>query len=113
MGNSKSKTNKNNSNKGSNNDTKLDSNLNKYSPINYRKIKKSGFRIGAHIDIGMKDFEAGMTFGKNNISEIHFSENNQHLKLLKSLVNEKTSDNKVKIINTLVDKLDNEKKEEK
>ena len=89
--------------------TKLDLNLHGYPPINFRKIKKSGFRIGAHVDIGMKDFEAGMTFGKNNINEIQFSENNNHLKLLKSLENEEstknTSKEKDKIINTLMDKL--------
>ena len=109
MGNSKSKTNKDNSNKGSNNDTKLDLNLHGYPPINFRKIQKSGFRIGAHVDIGMKDFEAGMTFGKNNIHEIQFSENNNHLKLLKSLENEESTNSnskeKDKIINTLMSKL--------
>ena len=88
-------------------DTNLDFNLNKYPPINFRKIQKSGFRIGAHVDIGMKDFEAGMTFGKNNINEIQFSENNNHLKLLKSLENESESNSKEKdkIINTLMSKL--------
>ena len=87
---------------------KVDLNLHGYPPINFRKIKKSGFRIGAHVDIGMKDFEAGMTFGQNNIHEIQFSENN-HLKLLKSLENEESTKNtpkeKDKIINTLMDKL--------
>ena len=88
---------------------KLDLNLHGYPPINFRKIKKSGFRIGAHVDIGVKDFEAGMTFGKNTVHEIKFSENNNHLKLLKSLENEEstknTSKEKDKIINTLMDKL--------
>ena len=103
MGNAKTKT----------NDKKDIPNFQNHPPINYRKIKKSGFRIGAHIDIGMKDFETGMTFGKNNISEVHFSENNMHLKLLKSLENETTSDNKDKIINTLMNQLDSEKDKEK
>ena len=89
--------------------TKLDLNLHECPPINFRKIQKSGFRIGAHVDIGMKDFEAGMTFGKNNIHEIKFSENNNHLKLLKSLENEESTNNnskeKDKIINTLMSKL--------
>ena len=57
----------------------------------------------------MKDFEAGMTFGKNNIHEIQFSENNNHLKLLKSLENEESTNSnskeKDKIINTLMSKL--------
>ena len=57
----------------------------------------------------MKDFEAGMTFGKNHISEMHFSEYNQHLKLLKQMEDEKTQDNKDKIINTLVKKMDEKK----
>ena len=70
-------------------------NLTKYPPINFKKIKKSGFRIGAHIDIGMKDFEAG------KIAEMYYSENNQHLKLIKSTDDEKQKD---KIINTLLDK---------
>ena len=72
MGNSKSKN-----NKTSDKDTKQPLaakvdyqesclNLHGYPPINFRKIKKSGFRIGAHVDIGM-------TFGKNNINEIQFS----------------------------------------
>ena len=90
-------------------DTKLDLNLHGYPPINFRKIQKSGFRIGAHVDIGVKDFEAGMTFGKNNIHEIQFSENNNHLKLLKSLENEESTNSsskeKDKIINTLMSKL--------
>ena len=57
-------------------------------------------------------------FGKNNIHEIQFSENNNHLKLLKSLENEdreanrrSTSNNskeKDKIINTLMSKLTRE-----
>ena len=89
--------------------TKLDLNLHECPPINFRKIQKSGFRIGAHVDIGMKDFEAGMTFGKNNIHEIKFSENNNHLKLLKSLENEESTNNiskeKDKIINTLMSKI--------
>ena len=75
MGNSKSKTNKtdnqsDNYNKTSDKGTKLDLNFHGYPPINFRKIQKSGLRIGAHVDIGMKDFEAGMTFEKNNIHEI-------------------------------------------
>ena len=55
----------------------------------------------------MKDFEAGMTFGKNNINEIQFSENNNHLKLLKSFENESESNSneKDKIINTLMSKI--------
>ena len=60
----------------------------RYPPINYRKVKKSGLRIGAHVDIGFKDFEAGATFGRNSIEEINFSENNNHLKLLKSFEGE-------------------------
>ena len=111
-----SKTNKDNSNKDSNNGTKLDLNLHGYPLINFRKVQKSGFRIGAHVDLGMKDFEAGMTFGKNNINEIQFSENNNHLKLLKSLENEESTNSerseqvriskeKDKIINTLMSKL--------
>ena len=87
----------------------MDLNLHGYPPINFRKVQKSGFRIGAHVDLGMKDFEAGMTFGKNNINEIQFSENNNHLKLLKSLENEESTNNnskeKDKIINTLMNKL--------
>ena len=71
-----------------NNNKNLNINLDKYPPINYRKIKKSGFRVGAHVDIGIKDFEAGVTFGKNSIEEINFSENNNHLKLLKDFKNE-------------------------
>ena len=98
-----------NSNKDSGKDTKLDLNLHGYPPINFRKIQKSGFRIGAHVDIGMKDFEAGMTFGKNNIHEIQFSENNNHLKLLKSLENEESTNSnskeKDKITNTFMSKL--------
>ena len=114
MGNSKSQTNKadnqnDNYNKTSDKDTKLDLNLHGYPLTNFIKIQKSGFRIGAHVDIGMKDFEAGMTFGKNNIHEIQFSENNNHLKLLKSLKNEEStninSKEKDKIINTLMSKL--------
>ena len=50
-----------------------------------------------------------MMFGKNNIHEIQFSENNNHLKLLKSLENEESTNNnskeKDKIINTLMSKL--------
>ena len=84
-------------------------NLHGFPPINFRKIKKSGFRIGAHVDIGVKDFEAGMTFGKNDIHEVQFSENNEHLKLLKSLENEESTNNiskeKDKIINTLMSKI--------
>ena len=99
----------NNYSKSSDKGTKLDLNLHGYPPINFRKIQKSGFRIGAHVDIGMKDFEAGMTFGKNNIHEIQFSENNNHLKLLKSLENEESTNSnskeKDKIINTLMSKL--------
>ena len=101
-----SKTNnKNNSNKDSGKDTKLDLNLHGYPPINFRKIKKSGFRIGAHVDIGFKDLEAGANFGKNYIQEINFSENNNHLKLLKSLENEDRSSNteKDEIIASLID----------
>ena len=96
-----------NSNKDLDKYTKLDLNLHGYPPINFRKIQKSGFRIGAHVDIGVKDFEAGMTFGKNNIHEIQFSENNNHLKLLKSLENESESNSKEKdkIINTLMSKI--------
>ena len=114
MGNSKSKTNNankqyDNYNKTSDKGTKLDLNLHGYPPINFRKIQKSGFRIGAHVDIGMKDFEAGMTFEKNNIHEIQFSENNNQLKLLKSLKNEESTNSKLKekdkIINTFMDKL--------
>ena len=120
MGNSKSKTNEENKQSGQDNQsdnynqtsdksTKLDLNLHGYPPINFRKIQKSDFRIGAHVDIRMKDFEAGMTFGKNNIHEIQFSENNNHLKLLKSLENEESTNNnsneKDKIINTLMSKL--------
>ena len=107
----------NTENKKSN--TKLDLNLHgctfgaetfgRYPPINFRKIQKSGFRVGAHVDIGFKDFEAGATFGKNNIHEIQFSENNNHLKLLKSLENEESTNNnskeKDKIINTLMNKI--------
>ena len=44
-----------------------------------------------------------MMFGKNNIHEIQFSENN-NLKLLKSLENEEFKE-KDKIINTFMDKL--------
>ena len=114
MRNSKSKTNKankqsDNYSKISDKGTKLDLNLHGYPPINFRKIQKSDFRIGAHVDIRMKDFEAGMTFGKNNIHEIQFSENNNHLKLLKSLENEESTNNnskeKDKIINTLMSKI--------
>ena len=83
----------------------IDINLHGYPPINFRKIKKSGFRIGAHVDIGFKDFEAGATFGKNYIQEVNFSENNNHLKLLKSLENEdkSLSIEKDKIIASLID----------
>ena len=90
-------------------------NLHGYTPINFRKVQKSGFRIGAYVDLGMKDFEARMTFGKNNINEIQFSENNNNLKLLKSLENEdreadrrsanNRSKEKDKIISTLVGEL--------
>ena len=104
MGNKSSKSKQDNTEK---------ENLAKYPPINYRKIKKSGFRIAVHIDIGMKDFETGMTFGKNSVSEIHFSENNQHLKLLKSFEEESQQDNKDKLINTLVKKLDKNDEKEK
>ena len=85
--------------------TKLDLNLHGYPPINFRKTWKSGFRIGVYIDIGVKDFEAGVTFGKYYIQEINFSENNNHLKLLKSLENEDRSSNteKDKIIASLID----------
>ena len=86
----------------------MDLNLHGYPPINFRKVKKSGFRIGARVDLGMKDFEAGMTFGKNN-NEIQFSENNNHLKLLKSLENQESANNnskeKDKIISTLISEL--------
>ena len=85
----------------------LDINFHGYPPINFRKVKKSGFRIGAHVDIGFKDFEAGATFGRNSIQEINFSENNNHLKLLKSFENESenNSNEKDKIINTLMSKI--------
>ena len=78
----------------------------RYPPINFRKVKKSGFRIGAYVDIGFKDFEAGATFGRNSVQEINFSENN-HLKLLKSFENESenNSNEKDKIINTLMSKI--------
>ena len=83
----------------------LDINLHGYPPINFRKTRKSGFRIGAHVDIGVKDFEAGVTFGRNCIQEANFSENNNHLKLLKSLQNEDRSSSieKDKIIASLID----------
>ena len=71
----------------------------KYPPINYKKIKKSEFRIGADIDFGMKDFETGMTFGKNHVSEMYYSENNQHLKLITC---KEESDTKDKIISSLL-----------
>ena len=79
--------------------------LHGYPPINFRKTRKSGFRIGAHVDIGVKDFEAGVTFGRNCIQEANFSENNNHLKLLKSLQNEDRSSSieKDKIIASLID----------
>ena len=81
----------------------LDINLHGYPPINFRKVQKSGFRIGAHVDVGFKDFEAGATFGRNFVQEINFSENNNHLKLLKSLKNEDKSDvEKDKIIASLI-----------
>ena len=90
---------KNSENKKSN----LGINLHGYPPINFRKVKKSGFRIGAHVDIGFKDFEAGATFGRNSIQEINFSENNNHLKLLKSFENEGKNDTeKDKIIASLI-----------
>ena len=84
---------------------KLDLNLHGNPPINFRKTRKSGFRIGAHVDIGVKDFEAGVTFGRNCIQEANFSENNNHLKLLKSLQNEDRSSSieKDKIIASLID----------
>ena len=86
MGNCVSKRNRKNQYKSN---TSLDQQgcIHGYPPINFRKIRKSGFRIGAHVDIGVKDFEAGMTFGRNNTHEIKFSENNAHLKLLKSYRN--------------------------
>ena len=91
----------NSENKKSN--SNLDINLHGYPPINFRKVKKSGFRIGAHVDIGFKDFEAGATFGRNSIQEINFSENNNHLKLLKSFENEDKNDTeKDKIIASLI-----------
>ena len=87
MGNCVSKRNRKNQYKSN---TSLDQQgcIHGYPPINFRKIRKSGFRIGAHVDIGVKDFEAGMTFGRNNTHEIKFSENNAHLQLLKSLENQ-------------------------
>ena len=94
----------------------LDVNLHGYPPINFRKIKKSGFRIGAHVDIGFKDFEAGATFGRNFIQEVNFSENNNHLKLLKSFENEDRNSNIEKeIIASLIDlkKEKQEKQQEK
>ena len=93
--------------------TNLDLNLHGYPPINFRKIRKSGFRIGAHVDIRFKDFEAGATFGKNYIQEVNFSENNNHLKLLKSLENEDRSSNieKDKIIASLIDLKKSQKEE--
>ena len=109
MGNCISKTkSKNNPNTShashiENHDTNLDINLHGYPPINFRKVKKSGFRIGAHVDIGFKDFEAGATFGRNSVQEINFSENNNHLKLLKSFENENKNDTeKDKIIASLI-----------
>ena len=102
MGNCISKTkSKNNTHDSSieNNDTKT---FGRYPPINFRKVKKSGFRIGAHVDIGFKDFEAGATFGSNSVEEVNFSENN-HLKLLKSLENEnKNESEKDKLIASLI-----------
>ena len=110
MGNCVSKTKRKNTShiENSEKETKLDQpslNLHGYPPINFRKIKKSGFRIGAHVDIGFKDLEAGANFGKNYIQEINFSENNNHLKLLKSLENEDRSSNteKDEIIASLID----------
>ena len=99
-----------NSGKEKKSSSNLDLNLHGYPPINFRKIRKSGFRIGAHVDIGIKDFEAGMTFGRNNTHEIKFSENNNHLKLLKSLENEdrrltNNSKEKDKIIASFVNEL--------
>ena len=80
-----------------------DINLHGYPPINFRKVKKSGFRIGAHVDIGFKDFEAGANFGSNSVEEVNFSENNNHLKLLKSLENEnKNESEKDKLIASLI-----------
>ena len=95
MGNCISKKNKDNLKTDKSPERNKKSNLyfHSYPPINFRKIRKSGFRIGAHVDVGIKDFEAGMTFGKNNVHEIQFSENNNHLKLLKSLENEKQTQN--------------------
>ena len=79
------------------------SNINGYPPINYRKVKKSGFRIGAHVDIGFKDFEAGANFGSNSVEEVNYSENNNHLKLIKSLENEnKNESEKDKLITSLI-----------
>ena len=73
-----------------------------YPPINFKKIKKSGLRIGAHIDIGMKDFETGMTFGKNYVSEMYYSEDNQHLKLFENMKKEEQEKQKDEIISTLL-----------
>ena len=103
----KSKTKNSSQNEKCFDDIICEKNLSQYPPINFRKAHKCGFRIGAHVDIGIKDFETGMTFGKNNIREIQFSENNNHLKLLKSLENESESNSKEKdkIINTLMSKL--------
>ena len=94
-----------NSEKSKKSNSNLDINLHSYPPINFRKIRKSGFRIGVHVDIGFKDFEAGATFGRNFVQEINFSENNNHLKLLKSFENEdkSLSTEKDKIIASLID----------
>ena len=110
MGNCISKTKSENNNIENNQDRqsgsslgRSDISLNGYPPINFRKVKKRGFRIGAHVDIGFKDFEAGANFGSNSVEEVNFSENNSHLKLLKSLENENKNDTeKDKIIASLI-----------
>ena len=106
-----------NSKKSKKSNSNLDINLHGYPPINFRKIRKSGFRIGAHVDIGFKDFEAGATFGRNFVQEVNFSENNNHLKLLKSFENEdkSLSTEKDRIIASLIDlkKDQNSKPQEK
>ena len=83
---------------------------NNFPPVNFKKIKKSGFRIGVHLDIGMKDMEAGMTFGKNHVSEMHYSENNQHLKLFQTMKKEEEEKQKDNIINSLVKKIEEKEK---
>ena len=110
MGNCASKTKRENTShiKKSEKEKKLDLpvlDLYDNPPINFRKIQKTGFRIGAHVDIGVKDFKAGVTFRKNCMQEANFSENNNHLKLLKSLQNEDRSSSieKDKIIASLID----------